>query len=139
MKRVTAQEADQIRTLETRLGSLRFRTLITDENSRLMRPERLLHLTEGRGKLSDRERRQLSRIKSESRKLQNLGKKETNRERKGDKRSESEVNRKMRDWLNHGKTKGTKNRKDRQFWKAIDALDYLGVDPDDGTYYLGEE
>ena len=143
MRKVTPEESEQIRTLELRLGSLRFRTLMTLEGKRLMRPERASHLTGGTGRISDDEAARLKAIRRNSNKLVSMGKRSTPAERKGGKRKEYEVNRTMRNWLTKGKSKGTPVKQwqeDQADWyDAFDALDYFDIDPDEKTYYVEGE
>lgn len=142
MQRVTPQQSEQIQKLEVRLGSLRFRALMTGENQRLMRPERLENLLEGHGRLSERERAQLGLIRRNSNKLVNLAKRESPRERKGLRRREYEVNRELKNWLQHSKPKEQRTDEwkedDLHWWLALEALDYFDVDVDDKTYYVDD-
>lgn len=143
MRRITSEESEQIRSLELRLGSLRFRTLMTQESKRLMRPERASNLAGGSGRISDDEAARLKAIRRNSSKLVSMGKRSSPRERKGGKRRDSEVNRAMRDWLTKGKSKGTplKQWQDQNpdWYDALDALDYFDIDPDEKTYYVEGE
>lgn len=134
MKRVTPQEAARISELANRIGSTRFRTLITDPNSRLIRPDRLSNLQEGRGKLSASEREALALVSTNSVAVENLARKN------GGKRPHK-VNRAIRTWLLNGKEKGVDfkeqeaDTRERQL-NAIKALRFLGIDPGEGTYYV---
>ena len=143
MRLITPEESEQIRSLELRLGSLRFRTLMTQENRRLMRPERASNLAGGSGRISDDEAARLKAIRRNSNKLVSMGKRTTPNERKGGKRREYEVNRKMRNWLTKGKAKGTPIKQwqesESDWYDAFDALDYFDIDPDEKTYYVDKE
>ncbi len=134
--RITPDEAERIRELTTRIGDRRFRTVLTKEGARLMRPDRLANLQAGSGRLSEADREALDKAWSNRVAIQNLGK-------RGDKlgRKDYRTNRAIRSWLLHGKD--TNPRKKRMSDKereaelqAIKALRYLGIDPDDGLYYL---
>lgn len=141
MRKPTERESAEIAALSKRMGSTRFRTLMTDPERRLMRPERLEKLAGGRGRISESEARQLQAIRRNSRELQLLGKKKTTDEQKGRKRKDVTVNRRLRDWLNGGKEKGIPYQdqpaddKTEQL-KAIKALRYFGIDPVKGQYYV---
>jgi len=143
MRKVTPEESEQIRSLELRLGSLRFRTLMTPESNRLMRPERLGNLSGGSGRITDEEAARIKAIRRNSNKLISMGKRKTPSERKGGKRREYEVNRKQRDWLFKGKDKGTSLKQwqtDNPGWyDALATLDYFDIDPDEKTYYVDKE
>lgn len=134
MQRVSATEAARISELADSIGPLAFRTLLTQEGSRLVRPERLSHLEAGTGRLSASERERLALIGSNRNELRNLS-------RKGPGKQEWKNRRAMRDWLVHGKEKGVpykdqdKETRDRE-QKAIKALRRLGVDPTKGIYYV---
>lgn len=136
MQRVSRSQAAQIQKLSDKFGSVEFRTLLTGEGRRLIRPERLANLQSGRGKLSESEARQLKRINANSSNLGNLI----------DKRKSEPKRQRVRaakTWLKHGKTKDTDwgsltpEEKD-QYLPAIRSLSYLGVDPESGTYYVRE-
>lgn len=143
MRKVTPEESEQIRSLELRLGSLRFRTLMTSESRRLMRPERASHLAGGSGRISDDEAARLKAIRRNSNKLVSMGKRSSPSERKGGKRKEYEVNRTMRDWLTKGKSKDQRvddwKESESDWYAAFDALDYFDIDPDEKTYYVDRE
>lgn len=125
------EETRQISELQTRLGSLQFRTLMGKEGARIMRPERLANLAAGRGKLTAPEREQLARIQTNRAAISNLTK-------RGDKRGikSSRTNRAVRTWLLHGKERDQKRRKDDEELRAIRALRMLGVEVDEGHFYL---
>ena len=134
--RISADEAEKIRELTTRIGDRRFRTILTNEGARLMRPERLANLQQGSGRLSDADRKALDKAWSNRVAIQNLGK-------RGDKldRKEFKTNRAIRSWLLHGKDSSPRRKRmtDAERAKeleAIKALRFLGIDPDDGLYYL---
>lgn len=129
--RITPDDAERIRELTTRIGDRRFRTILTNEGARLMRPERLANLQAGSGRLTEADRKALDKAWSNRVAIQNLGK-------RGDKlgRKDYRTNRAIRTWLLHGKTPDQKRRKDEKELEAIKALRFLGIDPDDGLYYL---
>lgn len=129
--RITPDEAERIRELTTRIGDRRFRTILTNEGARLMRPERLTNLQSGSGRLSEADRKALDKAWSNRVAIQNLGK-------RGDKlgHKDFKTNRAIRTWLLHGKGSDQKRRKDDKELQAIKALRFLGIDPDDGLYYL---
>jgi hypothetical protein len=116
---------------------------MTDETRRLMRPERLGNLAGGSGRISDEEATRLNLIRSNSRKLNQMGKRSTPQERKGGKRNETEVNRTLRDWVTKGKSRDASlsSWKDEttDWYDAFDALDYFDIDPDEKTYYVDKE
>lgn len=134
MKKVSAREQERLQSLSGKLGDRTIRQLLTPESNRLMRPERLNNLLAGRGKLSEREARQIETISRNSNNLSAL-------KTRGAGKREFKVNRAMRDWLNNGKPKGIAYKdqdtaeKERQL-KAIKALRFLGIDPSDGTFYV---
>lgn len=132
-KKVTAQESERITELATRLGPLRFRTLMTGagESDRLMRPERLRHLESGSGTLTEGERERLELVSGNVQLIGNLAKKNTNKRA-------YKTNRALRDWISHGKAKGVIQDKsdEEKKHKAIRALGFLGIDPSEGTYYV---
>lgn len=134
MKRVSTAEAARISELVDRLGSTRFRTLITSPDSRLIRPDRLSNLREGRGKLSTSEREALGLVSTNSVAVENLA-------RKNSGKRPYKVNRAIRNWLLNGKEKGVDYKeqeadiRERQL-NAIKALRFLGIDPSEGTYYV---
>lgn len=134
LTRVTPQEAARISELADRFGSTRFRTLITNPNSRLIRPDRLSNLREGRGKLSASEREALGLVGTNSVAVENLA-------RKNEGKRPYKVNRAIRTWLLNGKDKEViygeqeADIRERQL-AAIKALRFLGIDPGEGTYYV---
>lgn len=135
--RISSEDAERIRELTTRIGDRRFRTVLTNEGARLVRPTRLANLQAGTGRLSETEKKALDKAWSNRVAIQNLGK-------RGDKLGNKDfrTNRAIRNWLLHGKDSVTPRRKrmsDKERadeLKAIKALRYLGIDPDDGLYYL---
>lgn len=129
--RVTPDDAERIRELTLRVGDRRFRTILTNEGARLVRPERLANLQAGRGRLSAADKAALDKAWSNRVAITNLGK-------RGDKlgRKDYRTNRAIRSWLLHGKGDSQKRRKDDKELEAIKALRFLGIDPDDGLYYL---
>lgn len=134
MKRVTAGEAERLRSLQSQLGDRTLRTLLTSEGRRLMRPERIDNLLAGRGRLSETERTQLGLVSSNSAKLKAL-------KQKGSGKQEFRTNRALRSWVTTGKEKDVnyvtqpKDERDSQL-TAIKSLRYLGVDPSDGKFYV---
>lgn len=96
-----------------------------------MRPERLANLQAGSGRLSAADKDALDKAWSNRLAITNLGK-------RGDKlgRKDYRTNRAIRSWLLHGKGSDQKRRKDDKELEAIKALRFLGIDPDDGLYYL---
>lgn len=134
MKRVSSSQSLRIAQLEQKLGSRTLRTILTSENQRLMRPERLSNLLTGSGKLSESEIDRLQLASSNAQQLSNL-------QKRGSGKLPWKVNRSLRDWLAYGKTK-SQSWKDmseeerKQGLKAIRALRFLGIDPSDGTYYV---
>jgi hypothetical protein len=102
----------------------------TGGTGRLMRPERLRNLTEGRGRISAAERERLALIQTNAPLLEKLS--EKNRDKKP-----VQVRRALKDWIKSGKQKGEPYEKDSaRTQAAIRALSFLGVDPSEGTYYV---
>ena len=130
-KLVSPQESREIRELQVRLGDRQFRTLLSKEGARIMRPDRIANLAAGRGKLTDAEREQLQRVDRNKVAIGNL----TKRGEKQDLQT-YRTNRAIRTWLLHGKERDVKRRKDEDELRAIKALRLLGVDVEDGTFYL---
>lgn len=128
---ITAEEAEQIRELTLRIGDRRLRTILTREGARLVRPERLANMEGGTARLSAADRKALNRAWSNRVAISNLGK-------RGDKlgKREFQTNRAIRTWLLHGKSESQRRRKDKDELDAIKALRFLGIDPDEGLYYL---
>lgn len=129
--RITPEDAERIRELTLRVGDRRFRTILTKEGARLVRPERLANLEAGRGRLSAADKAALDKAWSNRVAITNLGK-------RGDKLGHKDyrTNRAIRTWMLHGKGENQKRRKDKDELDAIKALRFLGIDPDDGLYYL---
>jgi hypothetical protein len=132
-RKVSAQESERISELATRLGSVRFRTLLTGagESDRLMRPERLANLQRGTGTLTEGEQERLQLVSGNIQLIQNLAQKNTAKR-------PYRVNRALKDWIANGKPKGviqTDADKDKKL-RAVKALGYLGIDPSEGTYYI---
>ena len=136
MQRISPQESERISELSSRLGSLEFRTLLsqTGGTKRTMRPERLGNLTAGRGKITEAEAERLALISANAPLLENLS-------RKNQGKNKQKTRRALREWLTKGKEKGVrysdqdKETRDEQ-QRAIKALRYLGIDPSEGTYYV---
>ena len=130
--RISKQEAREIADLSSRLGSIEFRTLMSDTGgtTRLMRPERLSHLASGRGRISQAELERLDSISANSALLKKLSQKDPQEKRR------SRVRHAMRDWLVAGKEKGEYQPDKEREQKAIRAFHYLGIDPSEGTYYV---
>ena len=129
MKRISSSEAKRISELRSTLGDRTLRQLLTQEDKRLIRPERLAHLESGSGKLSESEARQLKAISKNSTLLKNL-------KAKAKEKREFKVNRSLRIWLNQGKAKDEPIQEQETKDKVVRALGFLGVDPTDGTYYV---
>ena len=131
MKRISLSDAERLSELRSTLGDRTLRQLLTQEDKRLLRPERLRHLEAGSGKLSERETEQLRNISQNATKLKALKK-------RGSGRQEFKVNRSLRTWLNQGKAKdepvGEMDIDQRN--RVIKSLAFLGVDPQDGTFYV---
>ena len=130
--RISPQESERISDLSSRLGSIEFRTLMSDTGGthRLMRPERLSHLASGRGRISQAELERLELISANSALLQKLSQKDPKEKKR------YRVRHAMRDWLVAGKEKGeTQSDKERE-QRAVRALHFLGIDPSEGTYYV---
>lgn len=134
--RITPDDAEKIRELTLRVGDRRFRTVLTNEGARLMRPERLANLQAGRGRLSAADKTALDKAWSNRVAITNLGK-------RGDKlgRKDYRTNRAIRSWLLHGKDVSPRRKRmsdDERAdeLQALKALRFLGIDPDDGLYYL---
>lgn len=136
MKRVSAQDSARISQLSNRLGDRTLRTLLTSESKRLMPPERIANLRAGTGKLSDAERDRLRLVSENANQIRAL----KSRAESHDK-IEWKINRAIRDWVNNGKERGipydmqSKDEKEQQL-KAIKALRFFGVDPQDKTFYV---
>lgn len=135
----TKTEAELIRDLESRLGSQQFRTLLAGENMDLVKPERTriigtrrgANLAAGRGKITSDEAQRLKALSKNARAIEQL----TARGRKlGHK--QTKTNRAIRTWIEQGKGKDAKRRKDDDELRAIRALRFLGVDIDAGIFYL---
>lgn len=132
--RITTGQVAQVGSLTDKLGSLTLRTILTGNNQRLMRPERLANLAAGRGRLTEAERERLELASENSRALGTLKK-------RGKEKRPTRVNRGLRDWLIAGKERDVDyqsqepdEKKDQL--KAIRALRFFGVDPSKGTYYV---
>jgi hypothetical protein len=127
--RVTRQERAQIVELENRLGSVRLRTILTQSDSRLMRPDRLERLESGSGTLTASERERLRLAKSNANLIENLA-------RKNKSKRSYKVNRALRDWVESGKARGAGGQSVDDKERTIRALGYLGISPSEGTYYV---
>lgn len=137
MKRITVGEANRISELSNRLGERTLRTLLTGENKRLVRPERMENLRTGRGRLSESELARLELVSRNANALSALKK-------RGSGKREFKVNRSLRDWVTTGKRKDVDYRAQDQperedQLRAIKALRYLGVDPSSGTFYVKKD
>lgn len=135
----TKAEAETIRDLQSRFGVQQFRTLFPGENRDLKHPERTRmldsrraeRLASGRGKLTTDEAQRLKMLSKNARAIEQLsarGKKLGHKER--------QTNRAIRTWIEQGKGKDAKRRKDDDELRAIRALRFLGVDIDAGIFYL---
>lgn len=127
--RISSTDAIRVRNLEARLGSRTLRQILTPEGNRLMRPDRIANLSGGSGRLTEYERERLEIAFRNSNQLVGLKK-------RGIGKREFKVNRALRNWINYGKAKGDENNDDSQ--KAIRALRFLGIDPNDGTFYIAQ-
>lgn len=132
-------EVDTIKDLETRFGSVAFRTLLAGENTELDKPERTriigtrrgANLAAGRGKITSVEAQRLKALKKNAQAIQQLmarGKKQGQKP--------TQINRAIRTWIEQGKGRDKKRRKDDDELRAIRALRFLGVDIDAGIFYL---
>lgn len=134
---VSKEEAKRIRQLSDSIGELRFRTLITGEGKRVLRPGRLENLKAGRGKLSETEREAFQSVSSNVGTIKALG-------NRGQKKGLQtfKTNRAIRTWVLHGKDKSTNYRKqlprDPNQLRAIKALRLLGVDDLEGQFYVNQ-
>ena len=134
MDRVSSGETKRLAELRSQLGDRTLRTLLTHEDKRLMRPERISNLLAGRGKLSEWERSRLQTVSTNAPKIKQL-------KAKGKGKREFQSNRALRSWLSHGKAKGVEYKeqdapeKESQ-QQAIKALRFLGVDPGEGKFYV---
>jgi len=131
MERVSKADATRLRNLEQRLGSRTVRTILTREDRRLMRPERMENLKSGRGKMSEDERKLLDTLSREAGQIKRLQSRRTSAQKAGKKRVEWKVNRSLRDWVQHGKERDAPGKDQR----VIRALAYLDVEPSDKTFY----
>ncbi len=129
MQRVSPSEASRLSELRSSLGDRTLRQLLTQENKRLVRPERLLALERGTGKLSETETAQLRHISRNANQIKAL-------KRRGEGKREFKVNRSLRIWLNQGKAKDEPLQEEEEKNRVIKALAFLGVDPSDGTFYV---
>lgn len=132
MQRVTTKQALRLSQLEQELGNRTLRQLLTQENQRLVRPDRLSNLVAGSGKLSASELDRIEAVSRNARLLKAL-------KNRGSGKREFKTNRAMRDWLVHGRAKGGHaDQPEEDRWKAIKALGFLGVDPSSGTFYINQ-
>lgn len=136
MNRVTGSQSKRIAGLQSSIGDRTLRTLLAGDSKRIMRPERLAHLSSGSGRLSEAEAEQLERVSKNVGNIKAL-------KRRGKNRRDFQANRAIRTWLTNGKRKGVDISLDDELGqerkrKAIRALRYLGVDPDDGAFYVRE-
>lgn len=132
---VSKEEVKRIRQLSDSIGELRFRTLLTGEDKRVLRPARLANLKAGRGRLSAEERTYLQSVSENLRSINALGKRS---EKKGNRTFKT--NRAIRTWVRYGKDSQTNYRKqlprDPNQLRAIKALRLLGVDDLEGNFYV---
>jgi hypothetical protein len=137
MKKISGSDANRLRQLEQRLGSRLVRTILTDEDRRLMRPGRMDNLIAGRGRLSADESERLTRLSANAQSIEALKKKRSSDERHGLKRKDFKVNRAIRDWVNHGKERDAQRTiGENGEQNAIRGLRFFGVDPSEKHYYL---
>lgn len=130
MQRVSSKESAQLSKLVQRWDSLTLRTMLTTENQRTIRPERLRNLTGGTGRLSDSERAQLAALTENQTTITALIRRSQNvperRRRKA-----------LRDFTRYGKEKGVKtDPKDTRSQRSIRALKTLQVDQLQGNFYM---
>lgn len=131
------EEAETLRFLTSRLDERQFRTLLRPEDMRSEKPERTrlvsrsryANLAAGRGKLTDQEAERIALLRTNSRQIQALTKRG---EKEG--RKSYQVNRAIRSWIEHGKLVGGSKSPDQL--RAIRSLRFLGVDVDEGTFYV---
>lgn len=134
MRRISASESAEILELARTIDPLLLRTLLSDEQKRLMRPERLENLESGKGRLSDAEAARLQEVRTNRQSIRNLARKTGGKQPFKDRHA-------IRTWVRKGKSKGVEF-KDQNIEKrheqlaAIRALRFLGIDPSDGTYYV---
>lgn len=132
-------EVDTIRDLEQRFGSRQLRTLLAGENKDLVKPERTrilgtrrgANLAAGRGKLTPDEAQRLKFLKQNAQAISQLS---ARGQKQGHK--PTQTNRAIRTWIEQGKGKDARRRKDDDELRAIRALRFLGVDVDAGIFYL---
>lgn len=135
MDRITPAQAARISELSNRLGSARFRTLMTaDSERRLVRPERLENWRAGHGRLTPQENERLALVSANASLIEILA-------RKNEQKRTFKVNRSLRDWIANGKAKGVPYKEQDADTRAkqqaaIKALRFLGVDPAEGTFYV---
>lgn len=134
MQRISASDSTRISELVSRLGDRTLRQLLTPESKRLVRPERLQNLRAGTGRLSQADRERLRLVSANANQLVAL-------KAHGKGKAEWRVNRAMSNWITNGKPKGVDyNSQDAETksnqLRAIKALRYLGVDPQDGKFYV---
>lgn len=150
---LTKDEEKTVRELEQSFGGRTLRTLLRPENPDQQKPERtrmlsvnrMANLAAGRGRITEGEAERLALLRRNRQAILAL-------EKRGEKlgRMNFQTNRAIRTWLEHGKQRGTKEtgrmsfrkdiqsrhmKKDEEI-RAIRALRFLGVDVNDGTFYL---
>ncbi len=131
------EESDSLQFLSTRLDERQLRVLLRAENNDLTKPEktgmisrrRLANLLGGSGRLTEAEAERISFLRKNSQQIQSLNKRGRKEGRK-----DYQVNRAIRTWVDHGK--GKDEAKTPEQIRAIKSLRFLGVDPDDGIFYV---
>src|SRR5581483_2231546 len=107
-------------------------TLGNPERTRIVSRRRLGNLLGGSGRLTDSEAKRLQLLRTNVQSIQALSKRG---EKEG--RKPFQVNRAIRSWIDHGRPPRTPRRdKGPDELRAIRALRFLGVDTDDGLFYV---
>ena len=132
MQKVTPQQSRRIRELESKLGERTVRQLLSGSENRLLDRRRFHNLTGGNGKMSASDVERLQLISRNSNSLSALKK-------RGSGKREYQTNRAMRTWLTKGKEKSVSGQSSDDKRDTIHALGFLGVDPQDGTFYVKKE
>jgi hypothetical protein len=135
---VTRGQAQRVRQLERSIGDeYTLRILLSGGKQRLMRPERLQNIKAGTAKLQPWEAERIKQLQVNQSALGRLAKTE------GDlsKPQQRQRGKALKDWVTKGKEKetpyDTQNPKQkRKQQRAIKALYFLGVEPDQGHYYV---
>lgn len=146
--RIQPGQSRKVRGLLRELDEYSVRTILTGEGDRLLRPERLANLREGKAKLTASEQERLEKAYANREALSSLKKKQRGREilaksgrEVSTRTKQRRENQALRSWVFHGKDRETpydvQAPQDKSAQQpAIHALFYLGVDPiSDQTYY----